>query len=190
MLGQPADANTVTAFSSFQGSPLQVLPLGTRYMTAPPVAALYAEHCTEGWCGPGTQLVLLSPNAQRVFLADGWSKADLRAYLNQHANISVAQLKRMRRWIPVGSEQPSDESSAPIHPGDETRFMRLADSSLWGHLHAAPGQKGDVAFDVDFLPVVAGSEVAHMYTYIFYPYPVPPPRPVIKRIRSSGVKQP
>jgi hypothetical protein len=183
-LGQPREASTVTAFSTSQGSPLQVLPLGTRYMSAPPIAALVAEHFAEGWCGPGTTLLLVSPNAQRVFLADRWSKDDLRDYLKQHARISVAQLKRLRRWKPASGERATDSLSAPLQPGDEQRWLRLADKALWEKLYPAPGQREPVEAEFDVLPVVAGSEVAHMYMYLFYPYPAPLIRPVTKRIRQ------
>jgi hypothetical protein len=192
MLGHPAGSSTVTAFSTSQGSPLQLLPLGTRFMSAPPIAALIAEHCSEGWCGRGVQMLLVSPNAQRNFLADGWSKSDLRAYLKEHARISVAQLKRFRRWKAGEDEQVLNDGSVALRPGDEERWLRLADDEIWRHLHPAPGAPSDqrqgqasgVNFDV--YPVLAGSEVAHMYMHLFYPYPAPPVAPVTKAIRLPG----
>jgi hypothetical protein len=175
MLGHPRESSTVTAFSSFQ-NPFQILPLGSRYTTATRIAALYAFNAAEGWCGPGTRMLLLSPNAQRVFLADGWSKQDLRRYLVENTKISVAQLKRLHRWNGEGA-------ASPITLDEEQHYFRLADDALWPKLHPAPGQH-QLASGVDFMPVVAGSEVAHMYTELFTPYPTPTPRPVTKTIRQ------
>jgi hypothetical protein len=179
LLGFGRDENTVTAFSTFQGSPLQILPQGSRFRTAPRVAALFAEQCAYGWCGPGTQMILLSPNAQRVFLADRWTKQDLQAYLREHAKVSVAQLKRDGRW----RDDVGTDSGARITLADEQRYYRLCDEALWSHLRPLLGG-ADLAGQVDFLPVLAGSEVAHMYTHVFYPYPSQLPKPVTKRVRS------
>ena len=187
MLGHSPETSTVTAFSTSQGSPLQLLPLGARYTTARPIAALIAEHCSEGWCGPGTQLLLVSPNAQRPFIDDGWSKDDLRACLKEHARISTAQLKRLGRWKAGPGDEIRSDGSVALCAGDEERWLRLADPATWSHVHPAPGQQPAPApaecFDV--YPVVAGSEVAHMYMYLFHPYPAPIP-PVTKPVRLAG----
>src|SRR5262249_32473095 len=186
LLGFPPEASTVTAFSTFQGSPLQILPLGDRFRRAITVANLYAEAGSEGWCGPGTRLLLLAPTAQRPFLEEGWSKEDLRAYLRENTRISVADLKRRRRWLPGPGESPTEEGSAPISREDESRYLSVTSGELAGKLAMLPNEPAPASATADFLPVVAGSEVAHLYTYLFEPYPIPPPSPVTKLVRAAG----
>lgn len=183
MLGQPREASSVTAFPTALGSPLQILPLGTRYTSAPPIAALIADHCSQGGMVPGTQMLLVSPNAQRAFLADNWSKEDLRAHLQKNARVSVAQLKRLRRWKPAAGERADARGSAPIVDGDEERWFRLGDPALWPNLHALNGEAAVPSPAFDVLPVVAGSEVAHLYMYLFHPYPSASARPVTKEVK-------
>jgi hypothetical protein len=184
LLGYPREASTVTVFSTFNGSPLQILPLGARFSRAEGVAALFADQCAEGWGGPGTRLVVLSPNALRVFLADGWSRADLRRYLVEHTRVPVAYLKRTRRWTPGADERPDDEGSAPIAPEDEARYLSLAGGEVAPVVWRLPDEDAPPA-PVDFLPVVAGSEVAHLYTHWYQPYPTAP-HPVTKVVRTTG----
>lgn len=183
MLGHAREASTITAFPTALGSPLQILPLGTRYTSAPPIAALIADHCSQGGMLPGTQMLLVSPNAQRAFLADHWSKEDLRAYLQKHARVSVAQLKRLRRWKPAAGEHADARGSAPIVDGDEERWFRLGDPALWPNLHALNGEAALPSPVFDVLPVVAGSEVAHLYMYLFHPFPSATARPVTREVR-------
>ena len=45
--------------------------------------------------------------------------------------------------------------------GDEQRWLRLADRTLWDRLYLAPGQREPVDAEFDVLPVVAGSESRH-----------------------------
>ena len=184
-LGYPRETSTVTAFSTHEGSPLQVLPLGERYNRALAVASLLAEHCAAGWCSPGTQLILISPNAQRPFLEDKWSKEDLRRYLLDNATVSVAELKRRRRWVPGPGEPPSEQASAPIQPGDDERFLSLAKGEPFDKLYDPPEGKVTPPASTDFRIIVAGSEVAHLYMYLFYPFPTPPPSPVTKTVRPA-----
>jgi hypothetical protein len=173
-LGHKPEESVVTAFSTFQGSPAQLLPLSSWYTSGETVGALIAEIVAEGWCCPGTHMLMVSPNAQRLFVGDGWSKDDLRRYLVENTRISVAQLKRISRW----------KASDPAVPSDEEHFLRLADDELWDRLTLAPGQ-AEVLRGFDVLPFVSGSEVAHMYCHVFYPYPTVSPRPVSKPVRMG-----
>ena len=102
------------------------------------MANLYAEAGAEGWCGPGTRLLLLAPTAQRPFLAEGWSKEDLRAYLRENTRISVADLKRRRRWLPGPGESPTEEGSAPISREDESRYLSVTNGDLAGKVVTLP----------------------------------------------------
>jgi hypothetical protein len=61
----------------------------------------------------GAYLVVLAPEHRAIVERDGWSKADVRAYLAEHARRSVAELKR------VGYLRGQPE------PGDAQRFPAL-----------------------------------------------------------------
>src|SRR5439155_753852 len=66
------------------------------FPSARALASLIAEHFTlHNTAGIGfTNLLLISPPMQRRFLADGWSKEDLRRYLFENVRVSLAKAKR------------------------------------------------------------------------------------------------
>ena len=81
--------------------------------TAEEVLASVADVMAHASYTQGAYLVVLAPEHRAVVERGGWSKADIRAYLAEHARRSVAELKR------VGYLRGQPE------PGDAQRFPAL-----------------------------------------------------------------
>src|SRR5581483_9883700 len=65
----------------------------------------------------GAYLVVLAPEHRAVIERAGWSKADVRAYLAEHARRSAAALKR------------AGYLRGAVEPGDDQRFLPLVQES-------------------------------------------------------------
>ena len=115
--GFPQETSTVTVFSTFDGTPKQIY-FGPEQMApenrAEATADFIAYYFGEGYCGGGTQLVILPPVARQVFLDEGWSKEMLSRYLTENTKASVESLKHRFLWPTEPGQEATTECSAPI----------------------------------------------------------------------------
>jgi hypothetical protein len=80
--------------------------------------------------GQPQYMVVLAGEHTRTIARDGWSKADVRAFLFEHARSSIAHLKRTERL------------SGAIQPGDEARMRPLVETADDILVVAAGGRAG------------------------------------------------
>ena len=171
MRGFPRGVSAVTAATNYMHGPQEIVALPKRLPrknVAMALANMLAEYCSEfsiNW----VQLIVMSPSMRRAFAAEGWSKQDLKKYLVENVRASAESLKSRHKWLAEVGEEPSVESSAPILPGDEARYLRLGRGELFGREkgnHVATRPWGEM----DYLIAVAGSDVPEMHACLFRPY--------------------
>ena len=175
--GYPMGANVVTVMGTME-PPQDVRVYGMPTVnTAESLSTVLAEYVSDGWFAPGTFVIVISPEFQRVYLDAGWSKQDLIRFLEENTRTSVARLKRKARW-----PAPPGHTSGipPIEPGDETKWVY--------HAKAHPTSLADMQTvrKADYLIALAGGDVAG-FAVIFRPYPTGT-APVSRVIRRPGEK--
>jgi hypothetical protein len=184
--GYPREASTVTAVPHFQGGPQQVVAYPSEYFPsaralASLLATAFAAH-NSAMLGK-TNLVVISPPMQRRFLADGWTKDDLRRYLLENVRMSLAQFKRQLKVDNLPRTEPIEDApdgGILLDPADYTRFRYPGlpardDFALLGD-----------PFKVDdYLIAVAGAEEGEMFAAVFRCYPLAPTA-VTKEIRPRA----
>ncbi len=171
MRGFPRGVSTLTAATHYMAGPRQVIAL-PEHLPKENVALALANMLSE-YCGEGSltsvQTVLLSPSFQRAFASEGWSRKDVRDYLVENVKASVASLKLRHRWLAETWEEPLVHSSAPIYPGDESKFVYHGKGEDFGRKiggHAATHPRKEM----DYIIAVAGSDIGQMYACFFRPY--------------------
>jgi hypothetical protein len=117
--------------------------------TADAIAATLSQYLVgtgrltpHGWC-----LLVIPPEAARILVRDGWSKADLRRAIHKGTTRSVAWTKR-NGWASGGG--PIDARGGAIEPGDEERSIAIAGREEDILIVIAGGSAG--AFAQAFLP--------------------------------------
>jgi hypothetical protein len=198
--GAPKGASAITALPHYMGGPQEIWAHPSEaFPSAESVATLIAAHYGEyGSAGFGsTNLVLVSPPMQRRFLADGWSKTDLRGWLRNNARVSFAKL--MRRPGP-GGIWPANAAEA----GNGALLPKAEDYEKYWHLgrfeksdplpvshprndrainrQGSEFVQGDLA-ESQFEIAVAGAEDGPMLAALGRCYPLKPAA-VTKAIRS------
>src|SRR5207249_735480 len=110
--GLPADVSAVTLFAA--EAPAYVVNNSAN--RAEHIAASMLDVLTRGTPRSAHCLLVVGPEHLTVFLNDGWSKADLRAYIAEHAVRTVASAKRAA-WL-----------QGPVTEADETALLRWFNS--------------------------------------------------------------
>jgi hypothetical protein len=190
--GVPRGTSGVTAVPHFMGGPEQVVAYPPKHFpSARALASLIAEHFTlHNTASIGfTNLVLISPPMQRRFLADGWSKEDLRRYLLENVRVSLAKAKRTvgTAGVDANKDYPEEPNGAiRIEPEDYFTYYYLVgegkdDFDLGSKEHAG-GSRTKIK---DFLIAVAGAGEGEMFASLFKCYPIAP-MAVTKVIRAGA----
>ena len=80
----------------------------------------------------GQSVVVLSPEHAQIVAADGWSKADAKAYLFEHARQTVAAMQRVRKYVPREHQRQGTED---VHRGfgPEDVLLVVAGGDAGGH---------------------------------------------------------
>jgi hypothetical protein len=73
----------------------------------------------------GPQLIVIPPNMAYTFHKAGWTKADMRAYLEEHTMRSIAGLKRRTRWAEQQAGRRPWDELLDVKPGDEETMITL-----------------------------------------------------------------
>jgi hypothetical protein len=103
--------------------------------------------------GQGWLVLVLTPEAARIVVRDGWSKAQLREAIYAGATRSVAWMKE-NNWSTSGFLNGA-LSNPPLQPGDETRLRSVVRSPDDIYLTVAGGPAGAWAyFLVPYGPIV------------------------------------
>jgi hypothetical protein len=139
------DQNVVTVFSAGTGLQVSVHAEQSAEEIADTLAhqlAHLGRHTGHGW-----MVVVLTPEAARILVLDGWSKARFREALFQTARRTVAWLKA-NHWaaMPFGGVYGGARSNTPPEPGDEERTMSVASSPDDIHIVIAGGPAGGWGF--------------------------------------------
>lgn len=164
--GLNAEQSAVTVVSTYPNMPSHV----TTVLVTPERMLDAACHAINGFSGAqwirGMYTLMISPHHVEIFVANGWSKDDVRAYVRANTRSTVADLKYRGSW-----GTPIDDLSAEtqrIEPGDDDRFVYLFkdNGDAEPFLHA----RGDVVGrDNDVMVVVAGGNAGHRLA-LAHPY--------------------
>jgi hypothetical protein len=136
------DQNAVTIFAAL--APHQVYNQLSN--TADGVLTTIADNMriSSGVTGQPQYAVIIAGEHMRVIADDGWSKADIKRFLFEHTQNSVAHLKRTHRI--AGSVQPGDETTMrPLVQAPEDLIVVAAGSKAGAFSAFIPGWGGKTA---------------------------------------------
>src|SRR5918996_142087 len=136
------DQNAVTVFAAL--APHQVS--NQLSSTAEGVLTTVADNMriSSGVTGQPQYVVVIAGEHMRVIADDGWSKADIKSFLFEHTQNSVAHLKRTHRI--AGPAQPEDETMMrPLVQTPEDILVVAAGSKAGAFSAFIPGWGGKTA---------------------------------------------
>ena len=85
----------------------------------------------------GESVVVLSPEHAEIVAGTGWSKADVREYLFEHACRSVAEMKRVMKFVPREYERQGRDDMHRGHDADDI-LVTVAGGDAGGHSAFVP----------------------------------------------------
>jgi hypothetical protein len=133
------DQNAVTVFAAL--GPHQVYNQLSN--TAEGVLTTMADsmHLSGGVTGQPQYVVVIAGEHMRVIAGNGWSKADIKRFLFEHTQNSIAHLKRTNRM--AGEVLPQDETTMrPLVPSPEDIIVVAAGSNAGAQSAFIPGWGG------------------------------------------------